>query len=719
MVATSPPVDLMGLPVRLREVDLDLFFHPRTVAVLGASDAPNRPNTAMYHKIRSWARSAGASTYPVNPNRPSVGGERCYPSLAEVPGDIDLVAVLVGDPLPAVQAAIDRKARFAVVFAAGFAEVGGEGEELQARLERLVSGNDIHVLGPNTNLNAFELFREDLPGRSIALITQSGHQGRPVFQGQELGIKLSHWAPTGNEADLEVADFLSYFAGQDGIGAIACYVEGFKSGRTLMLAADRAAARGVPVVMVKVGRTGEGRAMAKAHTGHLTGSDEVASAVFRQFGITRVDGLDELLDVSAALARTKPPKGDGVCVYSISGGTGAHMADLVAGAGMRLPRLARDTQAKLREWIPSYLEVGNPVDNGGAPSADWRGRRILDTILEDPSVDLLICPITGALPSMGNRLARDLVDVAASSDKAVFVVWGSPVEDDPAYKDILLSSTVPTFRTFSNAVLAARAYFDHHAFVRRYRSPFEALPKRPSPARPAALAALSASGGAALSEHESKRLLAAYGIPVTREELCTSRAEAVRAARAIGYPVVMKASSPELLHKSDMGLVATGVSSDREVRDTFEGLLRRADQEAPDAALEGVLVSESVGAAVEAVVGVSHDELFGPVVMFGLGGVFVEVLGDVTFRVPPFDRAEASRMLGEVRGARLLQGARGRRPDLRALTDVIMRVQRLAVDLHREVSELDINPLAVLERGAVALDALVVPAPAWTPGARP
>src|SRR5207248_4245943 len=277
-----------------------------------------------------------------------------------------------------------------------------------------------------------------------------GHQGRPVFQGQEIGIRLSHWAPTGNEADLEFADFCAYFAGQPEVGVIAAYIEGFKDGRTLMLAADKAAQAGVPIVVVKVGRTDEGRSMAKAHTGHLTGSDAVTSAVFRQFGITRVDGLDELLDVSAAFARTTPPAGrapGGVCVYSISGGTGAHMADMAAAAGLRIPELSQSTQAQLHEWIPPYLRVSNPVDNGGAPSMDWRGRKILDAIIADPNVDLLLCPITGALASMSLPLARDIVDVAQTTDKPIFVVWGSPVGDEEAYRDILLKSDVPVFRS--------------------------------------------------------------------------------------------------------------------------------------------------------------------------------------------------------------------------------------------------------------------------------
>lgn len=709
---TSPPRDVSGRPVRARQVDLDVFFRPRTVAVVGASDTPQRPNTAMYAKISKWAEAAGASVYPVNPKRDELGGVRCYHTLGEVPAEIDLAVILVGEPVPVIEEAIEAKAKFAVVFAAGFAEVGGRGAALQGRLEEMIRASDIHVLGPNTNLNAFELFRDDLEGKSIALITQSGHQGRPVFQGQELGIRLSHWAPTGNEADLEIADFIGYFSDQPEVGAIACYVEGFKDGRTLMLAADHAAGKRVPIVAVKVGRTDAGRAMAKAHTGHLTGSDAVVSAVFRQLGITRVDGLDELLDVTAALARSAPPSGDGVCIYSISGGTGAHMADLASAAGLKLPRLSSETQRRLHEWIPEYLEVGNPVDNGGAPSADWRGRKILDTIIADPAVDLLICPITGALPSMGNRLAKDLVDVSKTTSKPVFVIWGSPVGDEVAYQEILLKSNVPTFRTFSNAVKAARAYFDFHAFADRHRSPFVRPPTRPLPAAGAARELLDEAQGArrSLSEHESKQLLSAYGIPVSREEVCTSRSGAASAARSIGLPVVMKVASADLLHKSDLGLVLVGVDSDRGVRSAYGQLLDTVEEVAPEAVVDGILVSEMVSGGVETVVGVAQDELFGPVVMFGLGGVLVEVLKDVTFRAPPFDRGEARRMIDEVKGAPLLRGVRGRpRADVAGLVDVIMKVQRLAMDLHGDLAELDINPLTVLPKGAVAVDALVVP----------
>ncbi|MEY2456726.1 MAG: hypothetical protein QOK06_1820 [Acidimicrobiaceae bacterium] len=703
----TPRLDVTGRPVALRDLDLGTFFRPRSVAVLGASDSAGKPTAAMTRKIRAWADAAGADFYPVNPNRDAVDGLPCFDTMAEVPGDVDLAVILTSNAIESFEVVLEKKPRFAVIFAAGFAEVGADGEREQQRLTEIVQASDTRLLGPNTNLNAFETFRSDLEGKRLALITQSGHQGRPIFQAQDLGLAMSHWAPTGNEVDLEFADFASWFADQPDVGVIAAYIEGFKDGRTLMLAADHAATQGVPMVIVKVGRTDAGRSMAKSHTGHLTGSDAVTSAVFRQLGITRVSGLDELQDTSAMLARAAAPTGTGVCIYAISGGTGAHHADLASEAGLDLPDLTKATQQQLHEWIPSYLRVSNPVDNGGAPSSDWRGRKILDAIVADPNVDVIICPITGALASMSKPLARDLVAVAETTEKPICVIWGSPVtKDEKAYEILLTSSKVITFRTFSNCVQAVRAYFDHHEFAGRYTSAFAKPVLRPSPAK-AKAAPLLASRGTTLSEHDAKQVLAAYGIPVTREEVVTSAAAATKAANRIGYPVVVKASSSAIAHKSDLGLVKVGLRSAKEVRAAYEAIAPHSDGV--------VLVSEMVTGGTECVVGMSHDDLFGPTILFGLGGVFVEVFEDVTFRVPPFDKAEALRMVNEVKGAALLRGARGRaKGDVKALVDTLMKVQRLAVDCASEIAELDINPLVVLPKGVVALDALLITQPVET-----
>ncbi|MQY38003.1 Protein lysine acetyltransferase Pat [Streptomyces sp. RB17] len=702
-------LDVSGRPLYADVPDLSRFFRPESVAVIGASDTEGRPNTGITRQLLAWAERVGAQVHPVHPTRPSVFGIPCAASVAELPpGQVDLAVLLVADPLPVIGELADAKVKFAVAFASGFAETGEAGAEAQERLADAVRRSGIRLLGPNTNLNAFEHFREDLTGPAIALITQSGHQGRPVFSLQELGIRLSHWAPTGNEADLETADFLSWFAEQPEVGAIAAYVEGLKDGRAFLLAADRAARRGVPVVAVKVGRTEAGARTAASHTGKLTGADDVVDAAMRQFGVVRVDGLDELQDTAALLARARAPLADGVALYSISGGTGAHAADLATAAGLRLPRLSEARQAELHQWIPEYLSVANPVDNGGHPVGDRRGRKIIDAILADPSIGVLICPITGPFPPLSDRLVADLVEAAEQTDKLVCVVWGSPVGTEAAYREVLLgSSRVATFRTLGNCLKAVRAWLDHHAFVSDYRSPFDEAPRIPSPSFRKAEALMRP--GQQLSEHGAKQLLRAYGIRVPREQLVTSAAAAVRAAAQVGYPVVMKASGARIAHKTELGLVKIGLTSASQVRDAYRELTDIARYEGVP--LDGILVCQMVEQGVEMVLGMTHDDLFGPTVTVGLGGVLVEVLHDAAVRVPPFGEDQARAMVGELRGRALLDGVRGRPPaDREALVEVILRVQRMALELGEFVSELDINPLLVLPRGqgAVALDALVV-----------
>ncbi|MFE6976420.1 acetate--CoA ligase family protein [Streptomyces sp. NPDC057682] len=706
--AAEGDLDVSGRPLHAPVPDLDRFFRPRSVAVVGASDAEGRPNTGITRQLIAWAERVGARLHPVHPTRTTVFGRDCFPSVAELPEEVDLAVLLVGDPLPVIEELAQAKVRFAVAFASGFAETGAEGAATQARLAAAVERSGLRLLGPNTNLNAFEEFREDLEGPAIALITQSGHQGRPVYTLQELGVRLSHWAPTGNEADLETADFIAYFSQQPEVGAIACYVEGLKDGRSFLLAADRAARAGVPVVAVKVGRTEAGARMAASHTGKLTGADQVVDAAMRQFGVIRVDGLDELQDTAALLARARTPRAEGVVVYSISGGTGAHFSDLATDAGLSLPVLSEAKQAELHTWIPDYLNVANPVDNGGHPVGDWRGRKIIDAILADPEVGVLICPITGPFPPMSDKLAQDLVDAAETTDKLVCVVWGSPVGTEEAYRTTLLgSSRVATFRTFGNCITAVKAYLDHHRFAASYRSPFDEAPRTPSPSFRKAQALMRP--GHQLSEHAAKQLLRAYGIRVPREQLVTSAAAAVRAAGLVGYPVVMKASGARLAHKTELGLVKVGLTSASQVRDAYRELTDIARYEGIE--LDGILVCQMVERGVEMMVGVTHDPLFGPTVTVGLGGVLVEVLHDAAVRVPPFGEDQARAMLGELRGRALLEGVRGGAPvDVDALVEVVLRVQRMALELGDDLSELDINPLMVLGRGqgAVALDALAV-----------
>jgi acyl-CoA synthetase (NDP forming) len=696
--------------------DLRRLFHPRTVAVVGASDTPRRPNTALYQKVKAKVEPEGAVVYPVNPTRTELDGRPCFRSILDIEEDLDLVVILVGDPVPIVEEAVRKGAGYVIVFAAGFAEVANEeGHAAQRRMAELCGPGRTRLLGPNTNANAFEPFRTDLPGRKLALITQSGHQGRPVAEGEAVGVPLYAWAPLGNEADLECADFIEYFADVPEVGAITMYVEGFKDGEHMRRACEHALERGVPVLCIKVGRSAAGTEMAMAHTAHLTGEDEIVDAVFAQHGVIRVDGLDELLEIGAMFSRLPAPRGDGVCVYAISGGTGAHFADLAGAAGMRMPRLTQETADTLHQWIGWYLRTDNPVDTGASPNSDERGRLITDAIVRDPNIDLVVVPITGALPFMAERMVRDLIDVSEYSPVPIVVVWGSPDAQQPAYRLLLEQHRMPVFRSFQNCIRGVRAYFDYHALREQHTSPYAGTHTQPDEGLRRTAARLGSRHGV-LSDALATELLAAAGVTVAPATLCRDAAEVAAAAAELAGDrgrVVLKVASRDIPHRSDHGLVRVGVTPDEAV-DVAERLRERARAAVPHAHLDGVLVCEQVDDGVEVILGVTHRPPFGATVMVGLGGVLTEVIRDVGFLVAPFRREDVVRVLRSLRGFPLLDGFRGRPPsDVDALVDVVMAVQRLAMACGERLLELDLNPVAVRPRGggAVALDALLVAGP--------
>ncbi|MEU6174409.1 acetate--CoA ligase family protein [Streptantibioticus parmotrematis] len=712
-------LDVGGRPLHASVPDLDAFFRPATVAVIGARDADDSAEAAVTRHLMAWAERLDARMLPVHPRHQAVFGVPCLPSVASLPCPVDLAVVLTADPACELVELAAAQAKFAVVLAPGLKAAEG-----RRRLADVVSGSGLRLLGPSTGLDAFAHLRDDLRGPAIALVTQHGDQGHPVLALQDLGVRVSHWAVTGDEADLEVADFVTYFAEQPEAGAIAAHVDGLRDGRAFLLAADRAARNGVPVVAITSGRTQAGTrkgtgsrtgaSRADGPTGSAAVEDAVADAAFRQFGVIRVDGPDRLRDTAALLARARPPKADGVAVYAPSGstdgtgGTGAYFRDLATAAGLLVPSFDAEKQAELRRWIPGSLSVANPVEHGGRSVGGRYGPRILDAILADPSVGVLVCPITGPFPPMSDALVQQLVDAAERTDKVVCVVWGSPVGTEAAYRRTLLrSSRVATFRTFGNCVAAVGAHLDHHRFVAGYRSPFESAPRTPSPSARRARAFLRP--GQRLSEHEAKRLLRAYGVRVPREHLVTSAAGAVRAAGLVGYPVVMKASGARLAHRSERGLVKLGLTSASQVRDAYRDLADIARHEG--VGLDGVLVCQMVEPGIEMAVGVVDDGVFGPAVTVGLGGVFGAALGEPAVRVTPFTEAEARRMLHELPGCALLEGVRGRPPaDVDALVDIVLRVQRMVMELGDELTGLDVDPLVVLPRGqgAVALDANAV-----------
>jgi acyl-CoA synthetase (NDP forming) len=705
-------LDVSGRPLVLRAIDWQPLLNPTTVAVIGATDTEGSPQRAQWRQARERLLARGArAVHPVHPTKASIDGVPAFRSVLDIEARVDTAIVLVRDPLPVLADCLKKGVRFAYVFAAGFAELGtDEGNEAQRRLDELASG-PMRIIGPNTNLNLIEPWREGLPGRKLAVVTQSGNQGRPIVQGQVLGIGIHAWATVGNEVDLEFADFVGHFATTPGVGAIATYVEGFVDGRTMRLAADVAVRAGVPIVCIKVGRTSQGQAMARAHTGHLTGPDAVHDAVFRQSGVIRVDDIDEAIEISGAFCHTPRLAGGRVALCVMSGGTGSHVADLCGVAGVELPRLEERTITSLRALLPGYLHVTNPVDTGGVATARPEGRKVLEALMADANTDILFAPITGVFPGMSDALSRDLIALHGQGGKPIVTAWTSPIRDDPAYR-ALCEAGIPVFGSFRTAVRGIRAMADFWALHRDYHSPFTGVPRTASAAAASARGLLA--GAATLDEVQSKRLLREYGIAVVDEIVVSSVDEAVAAATRFGYPVVLKALAANLAHKSDLGLVHVGIASAGGVRDAYAHIVADAARLAPGARLTGVVVQPQITDAVaELILGISHQDPFGPTITFGLGGVFAEVIRDVSFRVPPFDRAEALRMIGETRAAALLGGVRGRPAgDLDALVDTVMRLHTLALEVGDAVRELDINPLLVRPRGlgVTAVDALVIAA---------
>ena len=710
MTQAAPQQDLIGRPVALRPVDWEALFSPARAAFIGATDREGTQQRAQWLFLKERLEPRGCEVIPVHPRKKEVLGTPAVASVLDIDGDVDVAVILVRDPLPALRECVQKGVRFVIVFSAGFSELGtDDGRRAEAAVSALAQG-ETRVIGPNTNLNIFEPWRPDLPGRRLAIVTQSGFQGRPISQGQVYGIPIYSWATLGNEADLEWADFVSHYVGVPEVGAVVTYVEGFKDGRTMMLAADIAARNDVPIVAIKVGRSQEGLAMAQAHTGHLTGSDVVHDAAFEQSGIVRVDDLDEAIEISGMFCHTPRLTGrDGLALYTLSGGTAAHLADLCGAAGVPVPRFEQRTVKALAEHIPSILRMDNPVDSGGTLTLTPSGRATFEIVLDDENTNMLMVPITGVFPGMIEPLAKDLVELHEQGRKPILVVWASPERDNDGYR-LLCERGVPLFHSLGSAVRGATALLWRRRFVERYESPFGLLARTPTASSESARPMLRSAQP--LDEMESKALLRSYGIPVVDEHVVTSPAEATRAVEALDAPAVLKILSPDIAHKSDLGLVRVDVTPAM-AGDTYRELVDAAARRAPGAEVRGVLVQPMVTDAVaEAIVGISQQPPFGPVVMFGLGGVFAEIFEDVAFGVPPFTRNWAERMVSRIKAAPLLAGARGRPPgDGPALVSAVMNLQRLASEIGDEIAELDVNPLMVLPagRGVVAVDALVVP----------
>jgi acetyltransferase len=701
---------------------LDPFFRPASIAILGASEdfvkISGRPLKFLLEK------GYPGKIFPVNPKYETVAGLPCYPAVTAIPepADLAIVAVPAAAVLEALGDCVAKGVRSAVIFSSGFGEMGEEGRALERQVAELARRSGLRLCGPNTLgfMNTFDrvmaTFSQagegETPPGPVAFVTQSGAFGTAIFAlARQRGLSFGYFVNSGNEADLEFADFLDYVVADPKVLVVSGYIEGLKNGRKLLAVADHALELGKPIVIAKVGRSAAGARAALSHTGSLAGSDRVYSGVFRQKGIIRAAHEEELLDLVSAFSLCPLPEGRGLGIVTHSGGAGVLMADRAEEIGLSVPELADGTKAQLRKVIPSFGSIRNPVDITAQFIADpTLLRTSLGIVLQDPRVDTAIFYL-----GMGDRFADQVVAnleaVHAKTKKPLIVAWAAAPE---AGLRALRESGICALPSATRAVNAVRGLVEYAEARRRWeqeRRRIEAGEGGGGDTLGSLIRACRTAGRRVLTTGESFALLSGYGIKVARSRLCRTPAEAVQAAVEIGSPIALKVESPEIRHKTEANALRLNVPGPDEVIRCFDELVRNARQHVPGADIHGVFVQEMIHEGTEVVVGLHQDPQFGPVVMVGLGGIFVEVLEDVAFRAAPLTRGDAEAMLRDLRGSKILEGVRGRPPaDARSVIEVLLAVSRLAVDAAGEVAELDINPLLVLpaDQGALAVDALVV-----------
>lgn len=700
--------------------DLARMFAPRSVALVGATDSTTSFGGRVFRQMAGFGYAG--PIYPVNPRLQELGGLKCYPSLKDLPETPDHVGIIV-----ATERAFDVLADcaalnvpFVTLFSAGFSESGTpEGRERQAQLLAFVREKGIRLMGPNCNgvINFVDAFamastaaimgKRAAPG-NVGIVSQSGGLGQinVMWRAQEIGLGVSYEASSGNEADLDTLDFGLFMLRSEATDVLLMAVEGIKDGERFRAFAREAAEREKPVVVLKLGSTQAGTRAAASHTGAIAGDDDIFDAVARQYGLIRVHEVAHLYETAILLRKRRWPKGRGAASVSPTGGNIVQVADAGDTFGIEWPEFSAQTQAELAKLLPGYGKVANPTDMTSLAT----GRRdlyraALQTIAADAGVDIMV-------PIYASGTKDDLqrgADFVMQCEKVAALLWVGGCNDDPAFtpKDMIRAG-VPVYRDATPCMRAMRAAADFGDYVKLLRSG-QATPARPAGIDREAAASVLRACGDKLTEREAKQLLAAYGLPVTREKLAATPEQAAAYAREIGGAVALKIESPDIAHKTEAGAIRLGVQGDGAAREAFEQVTAAARRYAPDARVNGVLVQEMAPQGIEMMLGVIRDPVFGPIVVAGLGGIYIEVLRDIAYRAAPVTAREAQDMLGELRGAKLLDGVRGAAPrDRAALVDAIVRLSWLAHDFRGEIAELDVNPLLALESGARVVDALII-----------
>jgi acetyl coenzyme A synthetase (ADP forming)-like protein len=696
---------------------LKSIFEPRSIAVIGAS---RHPDTIGYVILDSLLRDGyTGAVYPVNPRAEVVHSIRAYPSVGDVPDAVDLAMIVVPKEyvLEVAEQCGAAGARGLVVISAGFREVGGEGVERERKLlcvarkygMRMVGPNCMGVLNTDPAVSMNATFAPTTPPvGNVSFLSQSGAMGVTILDyAREYGIGVSKFISLGNKADISGNDALEYLKDDEQTSVILMYLESFGNPRRFTRIA-REVTHVKPVVAVKAARTLAGARAASSHTGALVGMDVATDALFAQCGVIRVDSVEGLFDMAMGFGNAPLPKGDRVAVVTNAGGPGIIIADALESQQLKVAEFTEETRERLRKSLPEEASVNNPVDMIASADADSY-RDVLETVLEDPGVDAVIASFVPPLGVHAPDVARAITDQAADREQPAFAVLmgRKGLKESRA---LLNAASVPAFIFPESAVRALVGMSRYRRWLERPAGRVVQFDDIDAERAAAILEAAESAGRERLGELDALSLLEAYGIAVVPSRAAWSADEAIEAAKAVGYPVALKVMAPDISHKSDVGGVIVGVQSAREVRGAYYEILDRLakDGVATDS-VEGVLVQKMVSGGRETIVGIAYDPSFGPLIMFGLGGIYVEALGDVIFRVHPVSDIDAEEMIREVKGYKLLKGVRGEKGvDLDAIQEVIQRISQLVGDFP-QIVELDINPFTAYEPGvkSMAVDARV------------
>lgn len=703
---------------RLR--DLTPMVAPKSVAIVGATPDERRAGGRPQAFLRRFGFPG--PVYPVNPKHGEISGLKCYPDIDALPEAPELVIVSVPAAVvpETLNACREKGVKAASIYSSGFGEMGDDGAAIEAELQAIANCDDILVSGPNcqgvANLHdrmvanfSSTLGRDDIAAGPVSFIGQSGlFTGIVAAECHARGLGIGYLISTGNEIDVDFADFVAHTAKDPRIKVVAGYMEGARDGQKLQQAAEVARAHGKPVVILKVGRSESSAAAAKSHTGSLAGRYDVYQAAFRQYGILEVHDLEELFDLVTVFAMGVPPsRGRRVGILTNSGGIGVYSADRASEQGLELAEFNDTTIEGIRAHLPVFGSPRNPVDITLQALSDTEsvGSHVRH-IEADPNVDA-VATFFGVQMLNVAPLVNELTNVKQASKKPFLTGW---LHGDPEGEKALNAAGIPTYVDPVRMFKSLRALAQFGEFLEIQGA--GASPAKPSPAVDR-LDAERAQGNTQLSEQRAKAVLADAGIPVSQSVIAANPEDAVNVAQDIGYPVVLKIESPDIAHKSDIGGVLLSIDSDDAVRAGFKQIMTNVTRARPDATIDGISVHEMVGQGVELILGINQDPIFGPVVLVGSGGILVEVVGDSALHVGAPTEQEALSMLKRLRAFKLLQGARGLPPgDIDAAVQAIVSLGALAV--HGDaIAELDINPLIVLPQGqgARAVDALIQLAP--------